>query len=317
MIATSSLALAYNAENRLVSVRDSVTETHVYDSDGNRVKATVNGVTSVYMGKLYEEFFPAPTATSTGGPTTTPTATPAGGADYATTELGDAWNFDEGDQENISYWSSGIASHSASGGFLNLNTNSTNFPYFHWNGLNIATATYHRLKIQLKAGSGTAVKVHTYTPTGDYIGYCVVGSAVANQWTLVEKELAGSACWTGSAVGRLRIGFDQSNQTIEIDYVRVESGAVAQSTGKVRGLARNVAPRPPILGVSAAPAAAPLASPRPPTPPASPTPSTSTATRAGTARPAKTGAGWRPAPTGCGRTRRATWRSRWRRPGGP
>ena len=180
-----------------------------------------------------------PTATPPAGPTATLTATPAGAADYATTELGDAWDFNEGDQENISYWSAGITSHAAAGGALNLTTTAASSPYFWWNGLNIATGTYHRLKIRLQAGSGTALKVHvhTYTPTGAYIGYCYAGQAAAGQWVLLEQELAGRSCWTGGAVGRLRIGFDQVDRTIQIDDVRVENSAVAQGLRKVRGLA--------------------------------------------------------------------------------
>ena len=205
---------------------------------------------------------PTPTATSPAGPTATPAATPAGGADYATTELGDAWDFAEGDQENISYWSAGITSHAASGGALNLTTTTANSPYFWWDGLNIATATYHRFKIRVKAAAGTAVHAHTYTSTGAYIGYCYVGSAAAGQWALLEKELAGSGCWTGGAVGRLRIGFDQANQTIQIDYVQVEREGGSSPTSTPTPLTPVVTATPTptaVLPATATPTSTPAA----------------------------------------------------------
>jgi hypothetical protein len=47
--------LAYDFENRLVSVSGgSVSASFVYDADGNRVKGTVGGVTTVYIGGIYE-----------------------------------------------------------------------------------------------------------------------------------------------------------------------------------------------------------------------------------------------------------------------
>lgn len=45
----------YNAENRLVGVSGGATASYVYDGDGNRVKATVSGVTTVYVGNYYEQ----------------------------------------------------------------------------------------------------------------------------------------------------------------------------------------------------------------------------------------------------------------------
>ena len=49
-----SFTLTYDAENRLVSVSGAATASFVYDGDGRRVKATVNGVTSYYVGDHYE-----------------------------------------------------------------------------------------------------------------------------------------------------------------------------------------------------------------------------------------------------------------------
>jgi RHS repeat-associated protein len=50
----TDITLSYDAENRLTGVSGSATASYVYDGDGNRVKATVNGVTSVYVGNYYE-----------------------------------------------------------------------------------------------------------------------------------------------------------------------------------------------------------------------------------------------------------------------
>jgi RHS repeat-associated protein len=49
-----SVTLTYDAENRLVSVSGAVSASFVYDGDGRRVKATVSGVTSYYVGDYYE-----------------------------------------------------------------------------------------------------------------------------------------------------------------------------------------------------------------------------------------------------------------------
>jgi YD repeat-containing protein len=49
-----SVTLTYDAENRLVSVSGAVSASFVYNGDGRRVKATVSGVTSYYVGDYYE-----------------------------------------------------------------------------------------------------------------------------------------------------------------------------------------------------------------------------------------------------------------------
>jgi RHS repeat-associated protein len=49
-----TLNFTYDAENRLVSVSGAVSASFVYDGDGRRVKATVSGVTSYYVGDYYE-----------------------------------------------------------------------------------------------------------------------------------------------------------------------------------------------------------------------------------------------------------------------
>ncbi|HPP62404.1 MAG TPA: RHS repeat-associated core domain-containing protein [Anaerolineales bacterium] len=46
--------LNYDAENRLVSVTGAATASFVYDGDGKQIKATVNGITAVYVGNHYE-----------------------------------------------------------------------------------------------------------------------------------------------------------------------------------------------------------------------------------------------------------------------
>ncbi len=46
--------LSYDAENRLTAVSGAATATFVYDGDGNRVKGTVGGVTTTYLGNYFE-----------------------------------------------------------------------------------------------------------------------------------------------------------------------------------------------------------------------------------------------------------------------
>ena len=45
---------AYDAEHHLTSVSGSTTASMVYDGDGNRVKATIGGTTTVFIGKHFE-----------------------------------------------------------------------------------------------------------------------------------------------------------------------------------------------------------------------------------------------------------------------
>jgi RHS repeat-associated protein len=49
-----TLSFVYDAENRLVGVSGAVSAAFVYDGDGRRVKGTVNGVTTYYVGDHYE-----------------------------------------------------------------------------------------------------------------------------------------------------------------------------------------------------------------------------------------------------------------------
>lgn len=51
----ASYTLTYDAENRLTSVSGGAAASFVYDGDGRRVKATINGVTTVYIGDYYEQ----------------------------------------------------------------------------------------------------------------------------------------------------------------------------------------------------------------------------------------------------------------------
>jgi RHS repeat-associated protein len=52
---TNGDALGYDQENRLTSITVGAnTTTYVYDGDGNRVKKTVNGVSTFYVGNHYE-----------------------------------------------------------------------------------------------------------------------------------------------------------------------------------------------------------------------------------------------------------------------
>jgi len=52
---SGSFTLAYDPENRLTTVSGGASATFVYDGDGQRVKATVNGTTTVYVGNYYEQ----------------------------------------------------------------------------------------------------------------------------------------------------------------------------------------------------------------------------------------------------------------------
>jgi RHS repeat-associated protein len=49
-----TLSFVYDAENRLVGVSGAASAAFVYDGDGRRVKGTVNGVTTYYVGDYYE-----------------------------------------------------------------------------------------------------------------------------------------------------------------------------------------------------------------------------------------------------------------------
>jgi len=45
---------SYNAENKLTDVSTGTTASFTYDGDGNRVKTTVAGTNTVFIGNYYE-----------------------------------------------------------------------------------------------------------------------------------------------------------------------------------------------------------------------------------------------------------------------
>ncbi|MEZ4711505.1 MAG: hypothetical protein R3A44_30205 [Caldilineaceae bacterium] len=53
-LSATATNFTYDAENRLVSVSGGATASFVYDGDGQRVKGTVGGVTTAYVGNYYE-----------------------------------------------------------------------------------------------------------------------------------------------------------------------------------------------------------------------------------------------------------------------
>ena len=53
-VSGSSYTLGYDAENHLVSVTGAATATFYYDEDGNRVKGTIGGITTTYIGNYFE-----------------------------------------------------------------------------------------------------------------------------------------------------------------------------------------------------------------------------------------------------------------------
>jgi len=54
-VGTQTFNLAYDAENRLVSVTGAATASFTYDGDGKQVKSIVGGVTTYYVGRHYEK----------------------------------------------------------------------------------------------------------------------------------------------------------------------------------------------------------------------------------------------------------------------
>ena len=54
VIGGSTYNLIYNTENHLTGVSGAATASFIYDGDGNRVKGTVSGTTTVYIGNYFE-----------------------------------------------------------------------------------------------------------------------------------------------------------------------------------------------------------------------------------------------------------------------
>jgi hypothetical protein len=50
----------YDYENRLITISGGATASFVYDTDGNRVKSTVGGVTTVYIAGVFDSSKMAP-----------------------------------------------------------------------------------------------------------------------------------------------------------------------------------------------------------------------------------------------------------------
>ncbi len=53
-VGSSVYALSYDAENRLTGVNGAATATFLYDGDGNRVRETVAGRSTLYLGIYFE-----------------------------------------------------------------------------------------------------------------------------------------------------------------------------------------------------------------------------------------------------------------------
>jgi len=53
-VSGQSYTLGYDAENRMTSVSRALSASFVYDGDGMRVKSTVAGVTTAFIGNYYE-----------------------------------------------------------------------------------------------------------------------------------------------------------------------------------------------------------------------------------------------------------------------
>ena len=51
---TQDVTLSYDTENRLTGMSGGVTASYVYDGDGKRVKETIGGTTTVYIGNYFE-----------------------------------------------------------------------------------------------------------------------------------------------------------------------------------------------------------------------------------------------------------------------
>src|SRR4030065_456774 len=54
VVAGQTYNLSYDPENRLVGVSGAASATFVYDGDGKRVKATIGGTTTAYIGNYSE-----------------------------------------------------------------------------------------------------------------------------------------------------------------------------------------------------------------------------------------------------------------------
>ncbi|MBC7286916.1 MAG: hypothetical protein H5T86_02515, partial [Armatimonadetes bacterium] len=168
--------------------------------------------------------------------------------DYAQTVYGDAWDFDEGDQEGIQHWGDRPTEYGkveVRDGKLVIPVTG-NDPYFIWGVMfgspegrrveHIDSRVWRYLNIRLKQSVPSAEwSVFVTDSTGQYRGYHF--TVRGQDWQVVSIDLAAAfpGFWDGREFRALRI--DPTNNSkgalVEIDWVRLEALAADVTAGPV------------------------------------------------------------------------------------
>ncbi len=185
-----------------------------------------------------------------------PTA-PVGGDDYATATYGDAWDFDEGDQDGIRSWGDRPDHYgeiTVKDGLLTVPITGKD-PYCIWGVMfgepgdtpteHIDSARYTRLRMRLRQSCQNAKWAFFFTDEKGRYQTCEF-TVKGTEFQTLEFDLPAvfPQFWDGRTMRALRLDTtnDRAGATVQIDWVRLEAADPAVAVGPVldRG---NVAAR--------------------------------------------------------------------------
>jgi len=177
-------------------------------------------------------------------PSRTLATPPVSGDDYASATYGDAWDFNEGDQEGIQHWGDGPQQYgkiTVADGLLTIPVKGGD-PYLIWGAMfntasrseHIDSGLYTRLRMRVRQSCGLADwSIYVTDAKGSYTGHTF--KVRGNGFQTLEFDMPGvfSRSWDGRMMRALRI--DTTNNkpgtTVQIDWVRLERKPLHVTTG--------------------------------------------------------------------------------------
>ncbi|MHA1416553.1 MAG: hypothetical protein ACTSRR_09880 [Candidatus Heimdallarchaeaceae archaeon] len=158
--------------------------------------------------------------------------------DYATMELHDAWDFNEGDTEgweDVNPWFKSITVENGICTLITKSGISTTYIYYEINNLAIDSSYYTHFQIRLKSnitwGEDYAYSFQVYDGHWGNILAKYTSPIYANEWTIITLDLSQSNDWTGMETGLFILWQDSpdtiaENVKIDIDYIKLLHGEV-------------------------------------------------------------------------------------------
>ena len=188
-------------------------------------------------------------------------AKPMGGDDYATTVRGDAWDFNEGDQDGIRSWGdrpNHYGKITVKDGLMNVPVTGKD-PYCIWGIMfgdpgdqppghadspceNIDSGHYKRLRVRLKQSCESADWCFFFTDDkGHYQSHTFAVTGTGFQTLAFDLPSIFPQFWDGRVMRAFRLDTtgDRPGTTVQIDWVRIEPNPVESTVGPV--FTRNAA----------------------------------------------------------------------------